>query len=204
MMTQLSPADTAAAEAAGSPAVFIDKDGTLLKDVPYNVRPEAMVLETGVAEGLRLLGALGWPLVVVSNQAGVAYGRFPESQLETAVAPRLEALFAECGATLAGFRWCPHAPDRGGRPLCGCRKPQPGLLIGAAAELDIDLSRSWMLGDILDDVEAGRRAGCRTVLVDNGHETEWRPGELRVPHHRAPDFAAAAQWVAAARPVDIA
>jgi phosphoglycolate phosphatase-like HAD superfamily hydrolase len=61
-----------------------------------------------------------------------------------------------------------------------------------------------MLGDILDDVEAGRRAGCRTVLVDNGHETEWRPGELRVPHHRAPDFAAAAQWVAAARPVDIA
>src|SRR5690606_21518630 len=111
-----------------------------------------------------------------------------------AVGRRLRELFADCGATLSGFYWCPHAPA----PGCGCRKPAPGLLLRAASEQHVDPQRSWMIGDILDDVEAGHRAGCRGVLVDNGNETEWRDGELRRPYARAADLAGAARQVAGA------
>ncbi len=81
---------------------------------------------------------------------------------------------------------------------CDCRKPAPGLLLRAAEELGLELAASWLVGDILDDVEAGRRAGCRTVLIDNGNETEWRDGHHRMPHLAAPDLAAAAERILAA------
>jgi histidinol phosphatase-like enzyme len=78
---------------------------------------------------------------------------------------------------------------------CDCRKPAPGLILRLAAEHEIDLSRSWMIGDILDDIQAGRAAGCRTILIDNGHETEWIMSPDREPEHRAPDLAAAARYI---------
>lgn len=174
------------------PAIFLDKDGTILEDVPYNVDPELMRFAPGAADGLFRLSLLQAPLVVVSNQCGVAEGRFAEAALER-VGARLRALFAACGAELAGFYWCPHARAPA---ACDCRKPAPGLLQRAAAELKLDLPRSWMIGDILDDVEAGRRAGCRTVLIDNGNETEWRNGAEREPHFVAHDLADAAECVA--------
>src|SRR6185295_18935494 len=100
-------------------------------------------------------------------------GYFSETALED-VRLALERMFAACGATLAGFHYCPHAPATDGpRAACACRKPAPGLLLAAAALHGVDPARSWMVGDILDDVEAGARAGCRTVLIDNGNETEW-------------------------------
>lgn len=154
------------------PAVFLDKDGTIIENVPYNVDPLKIRLCSGAGDGLRLLAGAGYLLVVVSNQSGVARGYFPESALGPAER-RLHQLLAEVGVMLDGIRYCPHHPE-GSVPAysiaCRCRKPEPGMLIDAARSLGIDLSRSWMVGDIGDDVEAGRRAGCRTVLVGRKSE----------------------------------
>jgi histidinol-phosphate phosphatase family protein len=181
-------------------AVFLDKDGTLIDDVPYNVDPARITLAAGAAEGLSALDRAGYRLIVVSNQAGVARGLFPESALGP-VRSRIEALLGAVGVPLAGFYVCPHHPA-GVVPAytlaCHCRKPRPGMLRRAAREHGTDLVASWLVGDILDDVEAGRRAGCRTVLIDNGNETEWVLTADRQPHHRAGDLAEAARTILAA------
>ena len=93
----------------------------------------------------------------------------------------MRAQLAEHGVELAGIYACAHRPGAG----CGCRKPEPGLLLRAAADLELALDRSWMIGDILDDVEAGCGAGCRTVLLDVGNETVWRDSPRRRPTLRA-------------------
>ncbi len=181
------------------PAVFLDKDGTVLQDIPYNVDPARMAFAPGAREGVARLAVLGLPLIIITNQPGIALGMFGAEALRP-VRRRLARMFEEEGAALAGFHYCPHLPG-GALPAyavsCACRKPAPGLLLAAAERHRIDLGRSWFVGDILDDIEAGRRAGCRTVLIDNGNETEWKPGEWRVPHRRAPDLAAASRIVAA-------
>ncbi len=178
-------------------AVFLDKDGTLVPDVPYNVDPDRVSLMPGAAAGLRLLDAAGYRIVVVSNQAGVARGYFPEPALEL-IGKRLGELFTEVGVPLEAFYYCPHHPDgkvdRFAIP-CSCRKPEPGLIHQAASSRSLDLRRSWLVGDILNDVEAGRRAGCRTVLIDNGNETEWIFSPRRLPHHVATDLEGAAQAI---------
>jgi len=177
--------------------IFLDKDGTLLEDVPYNVNPALMRFAPGVASGLRRLSKLGLPLIVISNQPGVALGLFEESALER-VHNRLARMFESVGARLAGFYYCRHHPA-GVVPhlstLCTCRKPQAGLLLRAAEEHRIDLSSSWMIGDILNDVEAGRRADCETILINNGNETEWTAGPLRTPHHVVDDFDQASKLI---------
>jgi D-glycero-D-manno-heptose 1,7-bisphosphate phosphatase len=184
--------------------VFLDKDGTLVEDVPYNVDPAAIRLAAGAAAGLPALQAAGYRLVVVSNQSGVAHGYFAEEAL-AGVERRIRELLAEFGVPLAGFYYCPHHPEgvnhRYAR-VCLCRKPNPGLLLQAAADDGIDLRQSWLIGDILDDVEAGQRAGCKTILLDNGHETEWVISSLRRPHHLAADLSEAAQIILADRPSD--
>src|SRR5438874_4893062 len=143
-------------------AVFIDKDGTLIEDVPYNVDPALVELAPGAAEGLVLLAEAGYALVIVSNQSGVARGMFAEEAL-VAIEDRVRELLGEIGVPLAGFYYCPHHPQ--GQVAryaiaCSCRKPEPGMLLQAARDLQLDLDRSWLVGDILDDVAAGRRAGC--------------------------------------------
>ena len=173
-------------------AVFIDKDGTLIEDVPYNVDPAVIQLTPHAGDGLRRLRNHGFRLFVVSNQSGVALGYFDVSALDH-VADRLAELLESHGARLDGFYWCPHAPHDG----CDCRKPAAGMLHRAAREHDIDLSRSWMVGDILHDVEAGHRAGCRAVLIDNGNETEWDLAGLRRPDFLAADLAEAAALICA-------
>ena len=173
------------------PAVFFDKDGTLIDDVPYNVDPAAIVLTPGAREGAQALHEAGYALVVVTNQSGVARGLFEEGALG-AVETRLADLL---GVPLAGFYACPHHPAGTVARYatdCTCRKPMPGLIERAARDLGIDLGQSWMVGDILNDVEAGRRAGCCTILIDNGNETEWIDGPLRRPHHRVADIGEAA------------
>ncbi|MEI2415160.1 HAD family hydrolase [Orrella sp. JC864] len=174
-----------------TPAIFLDKDGTLLADVPYNVEPARMAWAPGVRKGVQALGRTGLPLVVVSNQPGVAMGLFDEAALAQ-VRHTLAGMFEQAGARLAAMYWCPHAPGPAGAPACACRKPAPGMLLRAAAELRLDLPRSWMVGDILDDVEAGHRAGCRAILVDTGGETQWRDGPLRRPEHHCRSFGQAA------------
>lgn len=189
-------------------AVFLDKDGTLIENVAYNAKPERMRLVPGAGRALRRLHALGYALIVVSNQPGVALGRFDLAAVRR-MERRLRALLAAEGAPLAGFYFCPHHPQ--GRVAryagtCRCRKPAPGLLQSAAAVQEIALRRSWMIGDILDDVEAGARAGCRTILLDAGNETEWRQGPQRRPAAIVPDLPAAADYITRTerrRPLDV-
>jgi histidinol-phosphate phosphatase family protein len=187
-------------------AIFLDKDGTLVEDVPYNVNPELIALTWQAGQALQILQELGFALIVVTNQSGVARGLFTEAALGP-VHQRLSDLLAQYGVVLNGFHYCPHHPEgvigRYAVP-CTCRKPMPGMLLRAASELDIDLSRSWMIGDILHDVEAGRRAGCQTVLIDNGNETEWKVSPLRTPHFSAPDLYTAATMIAAVEKEGIA
>jgi len=182
-------------------AVFLDKDGTLVHDLPYNVDPARMRVRGDAAAALARLARAGYALLVVSNQPGVALGMYEERAL-AALWRHLAAEFAPHGVRFRGFYHCPHHP-RGLHPLyahpCECRKPRPAMLLRAAFEHDLDLARSWMIGDILDDVEAGRRAGCRTVLLDVGSETEWRRGAHRRPHFRAASLSEAAAHIVAHR-----
>ncbi len=184
-------------------AVFLDKDGTLIADVPYNVDPARVQLAPGAETGLQRLHRAGYLLIVITNQSGVAHGYFPESALVPLEA-RLRQLLQEFDVPLAGFYYCPHHPEGAipGYTLnCGCRKPASGLLLRAAQEHGIALEFSWLVGDILHDIEAGRRAGCRTVLIDNGNETEWQLSPVgtltRTPHYIVADLAEAGRIITA-------
>lgn len=179
------------------PAVFLDKDGTLLHDEPYNVDPTRMRFAPGAAAALSLLAQAPLRLIVVSNQGGVALGRFPYSALEGMEA-HLRRMFADCGATLHAAYWCPHDPRGNVAPYacaCECRKPQPGMLLRAQREHHIDLAQSWMVGDILNDIEAGNRAGCRSILTDCGNETEWQSTPVRLPYAIVTNLHDAAQMI---------
>ncbi len=167
---------------SGRPAVFIDKDGTLIENVPYNVDPALLRFSPGAPQALAALANAGYALVIVTNQSGLAESRFTRaafSRLQQALEERLRS---EAGVALLDVLVCPHAPAADGSPACLCRKPAPGMLLRAARTHGLDLERSWMVGDTLDDVEAGRRAGCRAVFFDSGGETVWRRSPLRVSH----------------------
>lgn len=165
-------------------AVFLDKDGTLIRDVPYNVDPAKIRLYPDVPEALQLLQQHGYRLVVISNQSGVARGYFEEPAL-TGVRDELSAQVGKYGVTLDGFYYCPHHPQGTVAAYtmdCLCRKPKPGLLLRAAQELTIDLTCSWMIGDTPSDVEAGETAGCRSILISSGNKTKWEITENRMLH----------------------
>ncbi|WP_207512638.1 D-glycero-alpha-D-manno-heptose-1,7-bisphosphate 7-phosphatase [Longitalea luteola] len=164
-------------------AVFIDKDGTLIKDVPYNVNTNLIQFEDNAIEALRSLQAQGFQLIIVSNQPGIALSYFSEEDVQQ-VFQFIKHTLLENGVQLNGYYYCPHHIDGNREPYakaCYCRKPLPGMLLKAAMEMDTDLERSWMIGDILNDVEAGNRAGCKTILLNNGNETEWVLNESRTP-----------------------
>jgi D-glycero-D-manno-heptose 1,7-bisphosphate phosphatase len=179
-------------------AVFLDKDGTLIPDIPYNTDPDLISLETGVGETLAQL-AEHFELIVITNQAGIAFGRLTEKDL-IGVEKRIADLLQHYGVKLSGFYYCPHHPQgssAGYAKSCTCRKPGPGLIIKAAGELDLSLSDSWMIGDILNDVQAGKAAGCKSILIDNGNETEWdfTASPERIPDYISKDFAAAGKYI---------
>ena len=181
-------------------ALFLDKDGTLIEDIRYNCCPEKMRLMPNSAAGLFSAWEAGFDLIVVSNQAGVALGHFSESDLAI-VESRLRELLGEIGLPLTAFYYCPHYPS-GTVPqyarTCDCRKPMPGMLHRAAQDLQLNLRGSWLIGDILDDIEAGSRAGCKTVLLANGHEDEWQLTPMRVPDYVAADLDSAVTLIRAA------
>jgi D-glycero-D-manno-heptose 1,7-bisphosphate phosphatase len=181
------------------PALFLDRDGTLVHPYHYPARPEHLRLYDGIGAGLRLLQRAGLQLVVITNQSGLARGYFTQADLQ-AMHEYLASELALLDVRIDSIYHCPHHPDGAIAELaidCDCRKPRPGLLLRAAADLAIDLRRSWFVGDILDDVEAGNRAGCRTVLVDLGSEA--RPATpLRQPYAVARDTSHALAIVAAA------
>lgn len=171
-------------------AIFIDKDGTLVKNVPYNVNPALITFEDYALESLYLLQQKGYFIIIISNQPGIAMGYFNEEDLRL-VEEKLKVLLLKNNVMLHGFYYCPHGEDEG----CDCRKPKPGLFFKAARDLEIDLSKSWMIGDILNDVEAGKRSNCKTILIDNGNETEWIWNRLRIPHYMATHLKAAAEII---------
>jgi D-glycero-D-manno-heptose 1,7-bisphosphate phosphatase len=152
---------------SASRVVFVDKDGTLIEDLPYNVDPRRVRFAPGARDAVALLGAAGYGLVVVTNQSGVARGYFTSADLDR-LAAHLETIVEEAGGRLLGFYACPHLPDGTIEAFsgpCECRKPQPGMVERAARELEVDPTGSWFIGDTWMDVAAGRAAGCRTILV---------------------------------------
>jgi D-glycero-D-manno-heptose 1,7-bisphosphate phosphatase len=178
-------------------AVFLDKDGTLIRDVPFNVDPARIEFLPGVAEGLALLGKAGFRFIVITNQPGVAHGQFEEKELK-AVDKTLKDFFENAGVRLDAFYWCPHHPEGSVQKYtqtCDCRKPGTALILKACSDLGIDAKQSWFVGDILDDVEAGKKAGCRTAFVDSGNESEWKDGPFRRPDLKERDFFSAAKKI---------
>jgi D-glycero-D-manno-heptose 1,7-bisphosphate phosphatase len=153
------------------PAVFLDRDGTLIEEAGYLDRLERLVFFPFSVDAVRLLNQGGFAVVIVTNQAGVARGIFPESFVAEAHAHLRRRLDAG-GAHVDGFYYCPHHPDGTVEPYrraCECRKPGDAMLRQAAAELNLDLARSTVVGDRWHDIEAGRRAGSRTLLVRTGY-----------------------------------
>ena len=151
-------------------AVFLDRDGTLNIERDLVRTPEDLELIPGAIDALKMLAAAGYALVVVTNQSARARGLLSEAELD-AVHDSLRASLLEASVELTDIVYCPHHPTAGEPPLraeCACRKPEPGLIHSAAERHQLDLSRSWIVGDAARDMEAGRRAGVQTLLVETG------------------------------------
>jgi len=157
-------------------AVFLDRDGTLSEEVGYINHPSRFQLFPYAATAIKRLNDNGWLAVLVTNQAGVARGYFSEHLLSQVHEKMTEALKTE-NARLDGVYYCAHHPSAGEPPYrtdCDCRKPKPGLILQAASDLNIDLDKSWMIGDRYGDVELARNAGVRSAFVLSGYgQGEW-------------------------------
>lgn len=178
-------------------AVFIDKDGTLIRDIPYNIKPGLIELAADAAPALRLLQEQGYLLIVISNQSGVARGYFTEEAL-TPVSDFIGETLAKEGITISGFYYCPHYA--GGTVeeysfQCDCRKPKPGLILQATDDFSIDVSLSWMIGDNVSDVEAGGAAGCRTILLKSNDSVLPELTESQRPDYTAHNLLEAANII---------
>jgi D-glycero-D-manno-heptose 1,7-bisphosphate phosphatase len=192
-------------------AVFVDRDGVVNELVPDSttgrpespLRPEAVLLVPGAAEALGILRSAGYLIACVTNQPAAAKGVVPVDQI-LSVHARVTELLAEAGVQFDAVRMCLHHPDGVVADLavsCCCRKPRPGMLLSAASELGVELSRSWMIGDTDADVVAGQAAGCRTVIVETPGSTHKRDGRA-VPRARAADLASAVSIVVGTREKD--
>ena len=185
----------------GRPAVFLDRDGTINEQMGYVNHLSRFHLLPGAARAIRGLNEAGLAVVVVTNQSGLARGYFPESLLE-AVHAEMYRLLAQEGAHLDGLYVCPHHPEAKEERFrldCDCRKPRTGLLERAAAELGLDLGRSYMVGDRWSDLRCGAAVGATTVLVLTGYgrgdAAYVGPGQTVQPDHVAEDLEAAARWI---------
>ena len=145
-----------------NPALFLDRDGTVIEERGYLSDPAGVRLLPGAAEALAALASEGWKLIMVSNQSGVGRGLITPQQME-AVQKRFLELMESKGVPIEGSYVCTHTPD----DRCECRKPSPFLLRQAAAEHGVDLSASWMIGDREGDILCGRNAGCSTIWLRN-------------------------------------
>lgn len=173
----------------GRPAVFFDRDGTLNVEKNYVHVPEDWEWLPGAVEALRRAGELGFRAVVVTNQSGVGRGFYDRSAV-LALHDWVRSGLSERGIAVAGFYFCPHVEaDR-----CDCRKPAPGMLTRAAAELGLDLARSFMVGDKAADVAAARAAGVTPILVMTGYGADERaavPADVAV----VDDVKSALRWI---------
>lgn len=183
------------------PAVFFDRDGTLIEEKEYLRRAEDIFVYPEALSAVRKINQSGALAVVITNQSAVARGFLTEEQLQE-LHRLLADVFRENGARIDAFYYCPHHPEAGEGPYtqaCTCRKPEPGLLLQAAQDLEIDLASSYFIGDRFLDVETARRAGCRPVLVKTGYGAKelQLSGETPPP---GPDYIAdsildAVEWI---------
>ena len=182
-------------------AVFLDRDGTINEEAGYINHIDRFRIFPWTAAAVRLINDAGLAAVLVTNQSGIARGYFPETLVQE-VHTRLQAELAQSGARLDAVYYCPHHPDgklEAFRQTCGCRKPAPGMLHRAAADLDIDLSTSFVVSDRYQDLVMGFQTGVRGVLVMSGygkgeyhyHRNSWPRQPDRVSH----DLLDAVKWI---------
>lgn len=182
-------------------AIFLDRDGTVSYEVGYVNHPSRYDIMPGTVEAIRKINQSEFLAIVVTNQAGVARGYFQEG-LILEIHEKLRKLLSDKGAFLDAIYYCPHHPEVGDpayRKECDCRKPKPGLLQKAQQDLQIDLTRSYIIGDSIKDVEAGHRVGMPGILVLTGYgrgEQEYHSSKWSVrPIHIADDLKAAVDWI---------
>lgn len=179
-------------------AVFVDRDGVICENRPDHVRTwSEFQFVPGSVEALAALRRAGIPMFVVTNQSVIGRGMVNRRTLDQ-IHERMLDVFHGSGVVIESVLVCPHHPD----DQCGCRKPEPGLLLGAAARYKVDLSRSFMIGDALTDIEAGARASCTTILVKTGRGADAAAaieGSRYKPDFVADDLVDAAIWILAQR-----
>jgi D-glycero-D-manno-heptose 1,7-bisphosphate phosphatase len=186
-------------------AIFIDRDGTLIKDIPYNTDPALISLEFYAAEMLQLLKRNNYLLIIISNQSGIARGWVRMEDVYK-IHQAIRRKLLPYNVQLDSIYYCPHLPQGVIEDYvldCNCRKPKPGMLLRAAKDFNIDMSNSWMVGDILNDVEAGNAAGCKTILIDNGNETEWEMNIKRTPTYIVKDLKEATEIILKHEPASV-
>lgn len=170
-------------------AIFLDRDGTINYDPGYLNSPDKLVVLPAARRGLKLLAGAGHPLFIVTNQSGIGRGLLSRKTLDD-IHLRLEEMLAPEGVKFEEIAYCPHLPDDD----CSCRKPSPKMILDLAASRGIEPAASFMIGDSPSDVESGRRAGCRTVLLaDRRAEARLRKSGFWVE----PDFLVSDLWRAA-------
>lgn len=182
-------------------AVFIDRDGTVTEEVGYLNNIDRLKLIKGTSNAIRLLNKKGLKVVVITNQAGVARGYFPEELIHKAH-ERLKKLLSKSGAYLDGIYYCPHHPEgknKKYRKICDCRKPNPGMIETAANELNIDIKSSYVVGDKLSDVALAQNVGAKGILVLTGYgkgELEYfKDNGCKKPDYVAEDLHEAVVWI---------
>ena len=175
-------------------AVFLDRDGTMAKDGPYCSRPEDFELFPETAEAVGILNEHGFKVIVITNQSGIARGYFDGATLAK-IHEKMKSELAKEGAWVNGIYYCPHHPDDN----CDCRKPKPKLVLQAAREHDIDLGRSFVVGDLPMDVELGKNVGCKTVLVSQ-QSNDKQTGVIEpAPDYVGRNMYEIAQWIISQR-----
>ena len=179
-------------------AMFLDRDGVIVEEVNYLDHLSQLRLIPRAAQAIRCLNERSIPVIVVTNQAGVARGYYPESRVAQ-IHAALNDMLQPQQARIDRFYYCPHHPAAGQMPYrvaCECRKPNPGMLLRAASDCKLDLSSCWLVGDKVSDLQAGQRAGCHNILVLTGYgATVWQRWRLDCqPDHVATDLFEAVQY----------
>lgn len=177
-------------------AVFLDRDGTIIHEVSYLHREQDVTLVEGVAAALKKLKKAGYLIFIVTNQSGVGRGYYTTEDVQR-VHRYILGLLSKDGAAVDGVYVCPHHPEE----RCNCRKPSPKMLFDAATQFDLKLADSFMIGDRVSDLEAGHRAGARSILVRTGYgdETVKEIGDALPADHVAKDLPAAINWLLKAK-----
>jgi len=186
---------------SGDKAVFIDRDGTLNEEVNYLSQAEKVRILPNAIEGIKLLKEAGFKIIVISNQSGVARGYFTEEDVQL-INSKINELIMQSGANIDGFYYCPHHPEGAVdkyRRVCQCRKPESSLFLQAAAQKNIDIKKSFIVGDKLSDIQMSESLGARAILLLTGYGPQEREKYCSESHftlhYIAEDLLDVARWI---------